>query len=772
MKSYISKIRNRRLNSSIHNTSRSKSKQSGQVLLVVLFFSAILGVGLLTIYNTAQLTADKRELVNVADAAAHSGASILAQGLNYTAYTNRAILANNALIGQMVSIRSTLAMSHWYWKNTKEHWAVIKGITRPIPYLGQAVGAISGAAEKFAEGFGMMLHYAREMAKTLQILASVSVGVTNHALWVSQQIHMGDSIVSYEKQMIDLANSNLKAAEVDPVLIGSATRITAGLLLYYFKTKRINNKRTVGNRGVSERDEYLNYVTETNRGVAAPSYVGGRKLLPNAVGLFIATGCGNPVLSGIPVMTTSPTVNEEQKRVYLALETLSAAFAPIANALMCFYKRHGGTELVQNNDGTFSWVAIDAMALAVPSTNIVVPFAGGAVASFVPGKEETNTDSIKQFIGIIKNRGGEMAHGASNAKEKYFGHQVALRPDCVESVNPINFHLKVIDGGRFTSGCFVLATGIGKDYMNKGLFGKELAKTADKILKYGSAPTEDEPSGTGDIFSQLSMSADDSASESNSVNPPENGEPDGLTEYAKTTRSLKKPSNNGNDLSIFSRLMGNKPDESAVVNESAPRNSDGGFGGNRRAQLRATFGMIMDVESVINLNKRQISDGIEIPRKVNKVLHALRDGLPLFFWDVRIHEKWQEGKAFGEAQDLVYTDEDPQHDHEKRLNLGPLVYFPLIKPVKKTKTAENSDIGAGQMGLPDYNGGIDGMRAIGKARIYFRDPADHWMTRYGTIKTKSLILPYWQVRNESLSYLEKLSLFGGHAIHQANVEAK
>lgn len=78
---------------------------SGQVLVVVLAFLAILGAGLFSIYNTAQLTTAKRQLVNAADASAYSGASIIAQGLNYTAYTNRAMLANNAMIGHQCSMR-------------------------------------------------------------------------------------------------------------------------------------------------------------------------------------------------------------------------------------------------------------------------------------------------------------------------------------------------------------------------------------------------------------------------------------------------------------------------------------------------------------------------------------------------------------------------------------------------------------------------------------------------------------------------------------------
>jgi DNA-binding transcriptional regulator WhiA len=56
-------------------------KQHGQVLIVILAFAAILGA-LLSLYNTTQLVTQKQQLNDAADAAAYSGAVVLAQGLN------------------------------------------------------------------------------------------------------------------------------------------------------------------------------------------------------------------------------------------------------------------------------------------------------------------------------------------------------------------------------------------------------------------------------------------------------------------------------------------------------------------------------------------------------------------------------------------------------------------------------------------------------------------------------------------------------------------
>ena len=204
-------------------------------------------------------------------------------------------------------------------------------------------------------------------------------------------------------------------------------------------------------------------------------------------------------------------------------------------------------------------------------------------------------------------------------------------------------------------------------------------------------------------------------------------------------------------------------DPAAVFSNTFSPTSSGADGGPswiEKLVLKIVLGPLIDVDALIDLMSLKISDGVERPRtkQLNRAFHALADGLPPYFWDVRISDKHQVGRAFGEDKDLIFTDESPQDYHDRRYNLGPLVYLPLIKPTSATKTAAVSNIGGNKMGLPDYEGSRGGLRAIGKARIFFREPADHWNVRYKTIKTSSLILPYWQARNESLSYVDKWGL--------------
>lgn len=67
-------------------------------------FVLLAGVGsLFFMFNTGQLTAEKTKLVNTADAVAYSAGVMHARALNFNSYTNRAMIANEVLMAQMVS---------------------------------------------------------------------------------------------------------------------------------------------------------------------------------------------------------------------------------------------------------------------------------------------------------------------------------------------------------------------------------------------------------------------------------------------------------------------------------------------------------------------------------------------------------------------------------------------------------------------------------------------------------------------------------------------
>ncbi|OGT31678.1 MAG: hypothetical protein A2W28_09185 [Gammaproteobacteria bacterium RBG_16_51_14] len=75
-------------------------------MVFVLLFLPVLILSLLFLYKAGIVTSEKMQLQNAADAAAYSTSLIEARDLNYMAYTNRAMIANEVAIGQMVGLAS------------------------------------------------------------------------------------------------------------------------------------------------------------------------------------------------------------------------------------------------------------------------------------------------------------------------------------------------------------------------------------------------------------------------------------------------------------------------------------------------------------------------------------------------------------------------------------------------------------------------------------------------------------------------------------------
>lgn len=787
---------------------RFSGRQSGQALIVILAFSAILGAGLLSIYNTAQLTTAKRELVNAADASAYSGASIIAQGLNYTAYTNRAILANNALIGQMMAMRSTLSMSEWYWKNTERFWKALAAIAKFIPGLNTFFATGATAASTFADFWGGKIVYPMKvMAEVLQVTGTAAIGLTNHAIWASQQVHLADSLASFEPNMIVIAKENAPDAKVDAMMHATAFGpvVTMGTFAIQFKMKIRKNHRTLDSARPqqnplvpteSQKDEYLNYLTEVNRNVATPAYLGGRSLIPNAVGLWMATGCDieiNPVSSLSGAFAPAAGMGQEMDTAVRVVDTFASFLGVLANPMMCLFDRHGGSELVQLADGKMAWTSIDVMAFKVPFTPIRVPMAGGAAMSFTEKDKSQKPfpEAVEEFEKYVD----------SQNSKKYMGHQVALPADCVEYLTP-NVDLYAISTNTRTSGtCAVQATGLSDVYVERGLWGGRLRGTARKVVRSkdgdgmsaGIIEELTEPLMTAMNNATLGLETDlDNMAASATNTAPATGlahsAPPGISGGVNSaTTGLPNTAGLTTAGQSFSRspfMTRSAASLKSIVTSHLQRldarafyvdaqgvmhtalNGDQSETGNdgRVSYWTRQLLNFLGLEAVMDIMRMKVSDGVETPRNesMNKVFNVLADGLPPWFWDVRIRDKVQGAKP-GEEEDLVFTDSNPDDYNQRRYNLGPLVYLPLIQDMEKIRTTENIGIGGAALGLPDYDDKRNVMRAIGKARIFFRQPSDHWANRYKVVVTSSLLLPYWQVRNESLSYVDKwllLSLDG------------
>ena len=84
----------------------SKAFQTGQALPLGLVLLVAVAAIVFYMFNSGQLVQEKIRLTNTADAVAYSAGVFEARVLNYDAYTNRAIIANEIAIGQAVGLAS------------------------------------------------------------------------------------------------------------------------------------------------------------------------------------------------------------------------------------------------------------------------------------------------------------------------------------------------------------------------------------------------------------------------------------------------------------------------------------------------------------------------------------------------------------------------------------------------------------------------------------------------------------------------------------------
>jgi hypothetical protein len=115
--------------------------QRGQALPLAVVLLVAVAATVFFMFNSGQLVQEKIRLTNTADAVAYSAGVYEARVLNYDAYTNRAMIANEIAIGQAVGLASWAKYAGTSAENI-EPYAYL------IPYVG---AAIAKALEEFAQ---------------------------------------------------------------------------------------------------------------------------------------------------------------------------------------------------------------------------------------------------------------------------------------------------------------------------------------------------------------------------------------------------------------------------------------------------------------------------------------------------------------------------------------------------------------------------------------------------------------------------------------------
>ncbi|MBS0307493.1 MAG: hypothetical protein JSS58_00850, partial [Proteobacteria bacterium] len=80
--------------------------QRGQALVFSLITVSIILLVMVSMYTMGQQSINKMKLQNTVDAAAYSAVVAEARDYNFSAYTNRAVIANQVAVAQVVGITS------------------------------------------------------------------------------------------------------------------------------------------------------------------------------------------------------------------------------------------------------------------------------------------------------------------------------------------------------------------------------------------------------------------------------------------------------------------------------------------------------------------------------------------------------------------------------------------------------------------------------------------------------------------------------------------
>lgn len=163
--------------------------QSGQALVLTMAFAAVSAVMVFFLFGTAQLANQKTKLQNTADAAAFSAGVLQARDYNFSAYTNRAMVANHVAMAQFVGLES------WTEEISKEYKqdSCIPLVSKCFPAFVASFGSLmwntpQTAANKLAQLSRSAFNVEKKIAVAIEpLIAALKIAqITYHVSTLGQ----------------------------------------------------------------------------------------------------------------------------------------------------------------------------------------------------------------------------------------------------------------------------------------------------------------------------------------------------------------------------------------------------------------------------------------------------------------------------------------------------------------------------------------------------------------------------------------------------------
>lgn len=265
-----------------------RNPQRGQALVFALFTSVLVILALFAMYSMGSQTVEKIRLQNTADAAVYSATLAEARDYNYSAYTNRAMIANQVAVAQFVGLTSWFRnMSAFTNNNDSANWGrsvfyelmmnIWPGGTLKSAYktiynvIGSGVGIFDEgkAGSTLMKGIITLLdglnkiysesqriyHYATALTVTQ------TLGVFN-ALGAKLDSMMGVSIFTGPLSILDGDGSIIKANDDKATLTSSSAFYLAYHFYKWFNLTEFKDPNTDGKDGANA-DRFAQVTTDS-----------------------------------------------------------------------------------------------------------------------------------------------------------------------------------------------------------------------------------------------------------------------------------------------------------------------------------------------------------------------------------------------------------------------------------------------------------------------------------------------------------------------------
>jgi hypothetical protein len=280
-----------------------RSLVQGQALLFTLVFVAAAGLVSLLLFNSGMLANSKTRLQNAVDAAAYSAGVLQARDHNFSAYTNRAMVANQAAVAQVVSLKSfiedaadtgdrmggaELTFNRNFYPSFAPAWDGVKNTVVPV---------VSALNSTFGGGGASVMTIYLDKLILMYQLAQVAHNIASMA------------------DMALVSEEVLKKNDSEAKL--STGVFAAGNMVAKISAWNGSTKQHKANDSSSEADRFADLVVSSK---ATDQFTRRRSSVPTAVWVSTVKFCSGASLTGFLFKHEGGTQLSTDKKRWLALD--------------------------------------------------------------------------------------------------------------------------------------------------------------------------------------------------------------------------------------------------------------------------------------------------------------------------------------------------------------------------------------------------------------------------------------------------------------------